>query len=264
MVEYPSLRDQGIWKEAFFGQGNETKFLREACPLKRNGNQYRFFHQSLLEDSLARAVFEPQKRRIGVPEVLEPTAIASRRGNINSDFRPESHSVSEDMADAIEQPMLESPLGRMSSVGELSILRFLKGTSLQETAAGGDWRSKTGTTVPETIRVAAANAITIVVRSGVQFNEADLRGIRIPGADLSEGAFEYTQLQGADTRNVILRSSSLQEANLSGAQMAGVQFGELPFLEEGSEVNCCIYSPDCKTFAVGLESGNISIYTTSD
>lgn len=48
------------------------------------------------------------------------------------------------------------------------------------------------------VRQAATDAITILVRAGENFNGADLRGIRIPGADLTEGQFESTQFQGAD------------------------------------------------------------------
>ncbi|KAG0273643.1 hypothetical protein BGZ96_004722, partial [Linnemannia gamsii] len=91
-------------------------------------------------------------------------------------------------------------------------------------------RSKTDADV----RQAAANAITILVKAGVQFNGADLKGIQIPGADLSFGVFDSAQLQGADLRKATLRTSWLHQANLSGAQMAGVQFGEWPYLKEES------------------------------
>ncbi len=110
----------------------------------------------------------------------------------------------------------------------------------------------------------AANSLTLLVQSGIQFNGADLRGIRIPGADLSYGLFDSAQLQGADLRNSNLCSSWLRQANLSGAQMEGVQFGEWPYLTEESYVLSCAYSPDGKHCAVGLENGTISVYSTLD
>ncbi|KAF9346069.1 hypothetical protein BGX34_004206, partial [Mortierella sp. NVP85] len=112
-------------------------------------------------------------------------------------------------------------------------------------------------------RTAAANAITILVRAGVQFNGADLRGIRIPKADLSHGLFDSAQFQGADLRDVNLRCAWLQQANLSKAQMSGVQFGELPFLEQKAPVTMNVFSPDGKLIAVGLEDGKINVYSTS-
>ncbi len=119
-------------------------------------------------------------------------------------------------------------------------------------------RSKT-----EEVQPMAANALTLLVKSGVQFNGADLRGVRIPGADLSFGVFDSAQLQGADLRGAKLRTSWLRGANLSGAQMTGVQFGEWA-LEEENEVYSCAYSPDGQTFAVALYNGKISLYATSN
>ncbi|BBE08488.1 WD40 repeat-containing protein [Mycoavidus cysteinexigens] len=113
------------------------------------------------------------------------------------------------------------------------------------------------------VTVGAANAVTILVRAGAQFNRADLRGIRIPGADLSCGVFDSAQLQGSDLSGVKFRTSWLRQANLSGAQMSGVQFGEWAYLEEESGVYSCAYSPDGKTCAMGLESGEIRVYDTS-
>ncbi|KAF9360228.1 hypothetical protein BGX26_010134 [Mortierella sp. AD094] len=106
-------------------------------------------------------------------------------------------------------------------------------------------------------RIAAANAITILVRSGTQFNGADLREIKIPGADLS-------LLEGADLRKVNLQNIWLRQANLRGTQMDGVQFGELPFLQEDGDVHCSAYSPDGKTYATGLQNGDINLYDTSN
>ncbi|KAK3823376.1 MAG: hypothetical protein J3Q66DRAFT_437746 [Benniella sp.] len=47
-------------------------------------------------------------------------------------------------------------------------------------------------------RIVASNVITILVRAGIRFIGADLRSIRIPGADLSFGIFDSAQFQDAD------------------------------------------------------------------
>ncbi|KAG0248086.1 hypothetical protein BG011_000547, partial [Mortierella polycephala] len=61
VIEYSHIRDYGTWKRAFFSREDEIHLLREACPLIRNGNQYRFIHRSLLEYCFTLAVFDPQK-----------------------------------------------------------------------------------------------------------------------------------------------------------------------------------------------------------
>ncbi len=114
------------------------------------------------------------------------------------------------------------------------------------------------------VTTGAANAITALVRAGVQFNGTDLRGIRVPGADLSFGVFDRAQLQDADLRHTSLYAIWLRQANLRGAKMEGVQFSELPLIQEEREVGACTYSPDRKTCAVGLYNGNIHVYNTLD
>ncbi len=260
VVEYTRFMDEGTWKEVFFGRDDEKQLLLEANPLIRNDNQHRFIHKSLLEYGVARAIFEPQEG--SKDAALTPTL--TRRGSVDSVLSFESQHAADDVALAVEQPLLDSLLARKNLVGEPSILQFLAERVQQEPLFKEQLlavieRSKTDSTV----RRAAANAITILVRAAVQFNGVDLQGIQIPGADLSWGVFDTAQLQGADLRKVNLRNSWLRQANLSRAKMDGVQFGEWPYLQEESAVTVCTYSPDGKTCALGLENGTISVYETS-
>ncbi len=260
VVEYARLVDQKTWKEEFFGWEDEKQLLLEANPLTSNGNQYRFIHKSLLEYSVARAIFEPQ----AAGEEVASAPPLTRRGSMDSVLSFESQHAADDVALAVEQPLLDSLLARKNLVGEPSILQFLAERVSQEPLFKQQLhavieRSKTDPMV----RKAAANAITILVRAGVQFNGADLKGIQIPGADLSDGVFDSADLQGADLRKVNFRKSWLRQANLSGAKMEGVRFGEWPYLQEESEVTSCAYSPDGKACAVGLRNGTISVYDTS-
>ncbi|BBE09758.1 hypothetical protein MCB1EB_1597 [Mycoavidus cysteinexigens] len=105
----------------------------------------------------------------------------------------------------------------------------------------------------------AANAITVLVRAGVQFNGEDLKGIRIPGADLSYGVFDSVQLQKADLSEVNLRGAWLRKANFNGTDLAGVQFNEKPSLYVSGMVYDCCYSSDGLWFAV-VDNDVIDLY----
>ncbi len=50
----------------------------------------------------------------------------------------------------------------------------------------------------EEVQAIAANALTLLVKAGVQFNNKDLKRIRVPGANLSYGVFDSAQLQESD------------------------------------------------------------------
>ncbi len=166
----------------------------------------------------------------------------------------------EQLDKVVEFPAL---FGLLSLVGEQKIYSYLREKieqepALKETLLNWVERSKT-----EDVQPMAANAMTVLVQSGFQFNGADLRGIRVPGADLSFGVFDSAQLQGADLSHTHLRASSLRQANLSGARMDEVQFGAWPTLQEEHVIRACAYSPDGKNCAIGLGNNKINVYDTS-
>ncbi|MCX8567213.1 MAG: WD40 repeat [Glomeribacter sp. 1016415] len=252
VVDYSLFKDEGSWKDIFFGRGDEKQLLREAWPLSRSGNQYRFIHKSLFEYFVARSLFE------SLDECMAP-AIGRRRGSDTSVYSFENQTVPP------RRSLRDISLAPKHWVSDFGVVRLLTERVEQEAAFKIQLftiieRSKTDAG----IRQAAANAITILVKAGVRFNGADLKGIQVPGADLGHGEFDFAQLQGADLRKVHLRTIWLRNANLSGAQMDGVKFGELPFLEENSEVKDCTYSPDGKNCAVALKNGTVSVYDASN
>jgi WD40 repeat protein len=261
IVGYSLLIDGESWKAKFFA-GKANQILREACPLTRNGNQHRFVHRSLLEYSLARAIFDPQEGR--KTSALMP--INARRGSVSSALSFEIEDSQEEASPTYEQePDPNSPLVWRSFVNDHSLTHFLEERVQQEPV----FKNQLLTYIEyskkdKKWRKAAANAITILVRAGEEFIGADLKDIRIPGADLSYGVFDSAQLQNADLRRVSLRGVWLRQTDLSGSQMTGVRFGELPFLPEGMEIRSCVYSPNGKSVAVGLEDGNINVYSTSN
>ncbi len=250
MVEYSLFKDKGNWKETFFGREEEKQLLREAWPLTRSGNQYRFIHKSLLEYLVARVLFD------SFDVCIAPDT--RRRGSDASICSFENEPV---LPPRTQQSVALAPKHWVSDLG---VVRWLIERVWQEDAFKQQLlaiieRSKTEVGV----RQVAANAMTILVRAGVQFNGADLRGIKIPGADLSRGVFDSAHLEEADLRKVNFRQIWLRQAYLDGAQMTGVQFGEWPYLQEESAVRICTYSPNGKTCAVGLYNGKISLYDAS-
>jgi len=263
IVKYSRFKDGGSWKAEFFSREDEKQLLREACPLARNGNQYRFIHRSLLEYGITLAVFDPNDWK----EKIMPVTLSERRGSTSSDYSFRDRGSAQEVTAPVKQgPDIRSPISWRYFVDDPSVLQFLCERAQQEPVFKQQLldyieHSKTD----KKWRKAAANAITILVRAGVQFiNNEDLRGIQIPGADLSFGVFESAQLQDADLRQVSFRGAWLRRADLSKAHMRGAQFGELPFLKENDRVKSCAFSPDGKLLALGLTNGVINLYSTSN
>jgi len=260
VVEYSRLNDEGTWKVAFFSQNEEKRLLREACPLVRNGSQYRFIHRSLLEYGFARAVFDPQLAR----ENEKAESTLSRRGSMSSIWSFEIEGGLTEAATVTEEHLVDpnSPLVWRSIVNEASVLQFLSDRAGQEqlfkrrllayiehSKEDKKWRT------------AAANSITILVKAGVQFIRSDLEGIQIPGADLSYGVFDSAWLQDADLRKANLRGVWMRQTDLCRARMTGVDFGELPSLISEIIVTSCAYSLDGKSLAVGQSDAIITVHT---
>ncbi|KAF9353487.1 hypothetical protein BGX34_011533, partial [Mortierella sp. NVP85] len=177
VVEYSKMIDRGSWKDEFFSC-KEMRLLHEACPLTRNGNQHRFIHRSLQEYGLARAAFDPQDRKNRA--AMEP--IPSRRGSVSSTLSVEINRGEETVAVITEQePDPNSPLVWGRFANDHSLLQFLEERVQQEPV----FKNRLLTYIERSKknkkwRIAAANAITILVRAGVQFIGTDLRDVWIP------------------------------------------------------------------------------------
>jgi len=262
IVVYSRYKDEESWKTEFFGREDEKQLLREACPLARNGNQHRFVHRSLLEYGMALAIFDPQELK----EMKAPEPSLARRMSILSVTSTDEQAAVKEAPTVVEQgPEPNSPLVWRSFVGEPSILQFLEERAKQEPLFKQQLLDYIEQSKDDKKwRTAASNAITILVRAGVQFINADLQGIRIPYADLSYGMFDSAQFQGSDLRHVDFRGAWFHKANLSDAQMTSAQFGELPLLQHDSVVRMCVYSPDGKTIAAGLSNGKINMSSPSN
>ncbi len=209
----------------FFGESPHARLLRFNAPLSRNQKgDYQFPHKSMQEYFVARAICAPKFKAIN--------------------------------------PHPADTLNQLSLVNEPVILDFL----VEQVKAQPLFKAylhawiETSKKPDALVTVGAANAITVLVKAGVQFNSANLRAIRIPGADLSYGVFDSAQLQEADLSKTSLTGIWLRHANLTGTRMDGVQFGELPSLQLDSAVKVCCYSSDGRYLAAVTSSRKIALY----
>jgi len=259
IVNYSPYTDKGSWKTKFFSREDKKRLLRGACPLVQSGNQHQFIHRSLLEYGMSLAVFDPQDWK--APMVPELALV--QRGSASSvmSYDDPEKKASETVQ---QEPDLKSPLTWMYLAKEPYVLQFLEERVHQEPLFKEQLldyieRSKSH----KKWRIAASNSITILSRSGMQFDRADLRGIRIPRADLSNGMFESAQLQLADLRYTDLRGTWLRRADLSNAEMAGVRLGEASHLKLDNGATQCLYSPDGKSIVVVHFNRKTQIFSTS-
>ncbi|KAG0303808.1 WD_REPEATS_REGION domain-containing protein [Linnemannia gamsii] len=238
VVEYTHLRENRTWKAEFFSPETQATILRESSPLTRSGNQYRFLHRSILEYLYSRVISDPS----------EPNQPPEGGGSAKSEY--------------IES-FVSHPLNKRNIVVEPSILQFLA----ERVDLDSSFKSRLFSAIEESktdaqVSLAAANAISVLIKAGVRFNGADLRGISIPGADVSGGEFDSADLDGANLRDVNLSKAWLRRANLSDSQMGGVQFGELPYLKMEDTVRTCVFSSDGALLAVSTDDFGISIFDT--
>ncbi|UUM22244.1 pentapeptide repeat-containing protein [Mycoavidus sp. SF9855] len=248
VVEYSSLKDKGNWKKEFFALDDKKQLLREAWPLSRSGNQYRFIHKLLLEYFAARVLFASLDACMMVDT-------RHLRANNTSVYSFENQTA------LPPQTLRDMSLAPKHWIGDLGVVRLLTERVQQETVFKKHLlaiieRSKTDAEVSQT----AANAITILVKAGVQLSNKDFNRICVSGADLSYGVFDHTQFEEADLNRANLVGAWLRKANLRSANLAGVEFGELPYLEMGAGVLSSCYSPDGRWLAVGTYDGRIHIY----
>ncbi|KAG0287697.1 hypothetical protein BGZ96_008401 [Linnemannia gamsii] len=201
------------WKTEYFGPDVHSKLLREVSTLTKSGSSHRFIHRSLLEYFYSRTFYDPF-RYLPNP----------------SDSEDDEYPL-EELSDEEQQADLQAELGSRSIINEPSVMQFLAERVKQDDI----FKQRLHDIIEvskqdDEAGVAAANAMTILIRAELQFNGFDLRGIRIPGADLRGGEFDSANLEGADLSKVNLSKAWMRRANLSKANMSDVEFGELPFL----------------------------------
>ncbi|KAF9278120.1 hypothetical protein BGZ68_008766 [Mortierella alpina] len=248
-VSFSTADDKGTWKNQFFGK---DKLLRDSSPLVRNNgrNSFKFIHRSIIEYLFTCTVYEPREAPLDEDALDEMTPYLGLSACLAST--------------ASSSSLFSHPFGQQDLISEPSILYFLA-ERVQESP---EFKNQLLTIVQlskaeATFSRAAANAITILVQAGVQFNGADLRGIQVSGADLTGGHFDSVSFEGANLNNVNLTRAWLRQADFGQTEMSNVHFGIKPFLHIQAHV-AAAGSPDGKLLAVGDTLGDIVVYETTN
>ncbi|KAF9082109.1 hypothetical protein BGX23_012796 [Mortierella sp. AD031] len=209
VVHYSHATDSTSWKSSFFGPDYSSQFLRDACPLIRSGNTHQFKHRSLLEYLYAVTVYDL----------------------INNASFPL-------LPNFVDHPLSRISLSDHQMTIKLLADRVPQDSSFKDRLIAMLEESKTFSTAS----MAASNAITILVKSGMRFNSADLRTIKIRGANLTEGEFDSADLRESDLTDVILDRCWLRNARFEGSSMKGARFGELPAVDLRGMPSASAYS----------------------
>lgn len=225
--------DQPVWCEKYLGGKDvEMRLLRFNVPFICQGDQYKFIHKSIRDYFVARALWEDR--------AVSKEALFNKLNLVEKD-----PAVLDFLAEQV-QARLE----------------------FKDKLFGWVYRSRNNTKNTD-FQIAAANALTILVRAGVQFNGLKFNGIHVSGADLSHGVFDSTQFNKANLSKVNLRGAWLRGANFEEAELDGVNFGERPSLEGDKWVSDCCCSGDGRWLAIGTmdeggdkRGGEIRLYKT--
>ncbi|KAF9934216.1 hypothetical protein FBU30_002909 [Linnemannia zychae] len=186
IVEFSSNRDKSTWMNRFFGDNPEGNLLQQSSLLRRHGYSRKFQHRSIQEYFYSCNIYVPAN-------------------DIFKDILPLSNDNP-----SSQYNIKDDPISQYDIIKESSIIHFLsERISEGRENKNQDFENRLWNIIEESKNrdskehaVAAANAITILVKAGVRFNGMDLKGIRIPGADLSNGEFDSTQFQDADLSKV--------------------------------------------------------------
>jgi len=215
-------RANETWGPFLANKNPQKRLLRYSSPLVRVGQSYRFLHKSLRDFAVARSIWQEE-------DLCTPRALLN-----------------------------EFPIVDDSGVVDFIVEESEQNQELQGQLLACVEVSKQNPKVA----IAAANAITILVRAGKRFHGYNLRGVCIPGADISTGWFEGAQLQNADLRRTRLDRIWLRGADLTEACIDGGEFGEKPYfrLEDPANNNIisCFYSPNSELLVAAAN------YTTHD
>ena len=257
--EKPSALSEEVspW-QLFFNVDNEPiRWAFQACPWQALGKgHYAFIGNGLqnylvslpLDISLSQQIFHLVTDETNkLPSINKEMPIEHAKQRAVNEI--EQHSLNQTLytQDAIKIGLWADSIRRNDTQSELlkeKLFAFIEGSK------GNPVLSR-----------AAANAITILNAARVSFSGMDLSDVRTPGADLSYGIFDATQLQRADMTAVNLQGAWLHNTNFQDALLKEVYFGELPYIQlDFEEIISCCYTLDGRFLALSTICALIYIY----
>lgn len=235
--------------EPFFKEDLRTSTLRSMAPLKisKEGACY-FLHKSLMEYFIALGA----KNCVTQSKTEEPPISINRI--------PSDASIPIPAVDAPSPKRLIKGVPLFDSLLEPSVWSFLADTAKEDFAFKHELFSliEQSKTDPQ-FAIAAANAITILNLANVSFSKRNLRGIRIPGANLEKAILIEADLRDSNLSKVNLSQAILSDALLDNALMVGVEFGQLPMIQTQKQVPAVLSSLDGKLL-IGAVGNDIVVW----
>eukprot|EP00741_Cyanophora_paradoxa_P013763 tig00020710_g13286.t1 len=210
--------------ERLLGDGSAL-FVRNSCPLRRwragGALGFAFLHKTLGEFLVAEALLDSLS---GGGEELaeEDVAISFSTRSI-----VEEATLVRFLAEAVQH---EPAMG----AGD-ALLRLVEQS--RHAAGNGD-----GDGAPAVL--AAANAATVLVAAHFALAGRDLRGVRVPKANLWRLEAAGADLRGADMRGCSLAEACLAGADLRGARLQGCRVPQWPAMMHPDQVIAVAWLPD--------------------
>lgn len=117
VVNYEHVKDEITWKGKFFGRTIKSTLLRDASPLNRAGDQYRFIHDTFFDYFRSLAFYTPdQGEDDGSDDGEDNDSDDSQRDDSNSSEGDETNDGNEDDSDSSE--MNDSKEGASDNEGD--------------------------------------------------------------------------------------------------------------------------------------------------
>jgi WD40 repeat protein/ankyrin repeat protein len=195
-----------------FFSSEDNQAVQDASPLRFSGGEYTFVHKSLYEYFTACRLWK---------SVFDVECLSLWQTRLFTEERPVIDFLSE--------------LYRASfaTEKEFQLMRLVEDSRQSDFPA-----------------IASSNAITVLNAARVPFSGRDLKGIRIPSADLTGAILDNTNLENADLSNATLTGAWLHGTNFKNVRLTNLSLGEHPSLLLKGEPHSCCYSPDGKRLAV--------------
>jgi len=198
--------------------------LRSACLLSCKDGKFRFHHKSLVEYFAQAHIFA------GAYAIADAFLkdIAGEGAAASQLHGAAGKAEEDDDADVrIDKARLQnSSLYKILFTRELSLIRFLA----EQCQANPVFEKQLVDIIALSrkhgdLKIAAANAITILNYANYPISTMDLKGIKIPGADLSAGLLHGADFSDADLRGVDFTNAYLVDARFNGSQIKGCEWG---------------------------------------